>query len=211
MGKLFSHQPDLIILDSMLPGIDGFETCQKIRQFSSTPLIMMSALNQDEQMLRGLEAGADDFLTKPINPELLLARARTVMRRSRQNNVSQDIFAYNDGRLMIDIEKHRVRVGGKQVRLTPVEFRLLAYLASSGGKVLPFKQILFSVWGSKYEGNDEYVHVYISHLRNKIEQDPKKPRYILSIYGVGYVFENQSLAESFRSTNAGRFISSTGA
>ena len=211
IAKLFNHKPDLIVLGSMLPGVDGFQTCERIRQFSNTPLIMLSAVNQNDQMLRGLEAGADDFLSKPINPEILLARARVLMRRSRQKNGNPDVFTYDDGRLLIDIEKHRVQVGGKQVKLTPVEFRLLAYLVSSGGRVLSYEQILFSVWGSEYKGNDDYVHVYISHLRNKIEQDPKKPRYILSIYGVGYIFEKQSFAESFQSINAEIFIPSKGA
>jgi len=196
MGKLFTQRPDLIILDVMMPGIDGFQICQRIRQYSNTPLIMLTALDHDEHMLKGLEAGADDFLSKPINREVLLARAKAVIRRSQQNNDYQEVFNYSDGRLEIDIEKHRVLIGGKQIKLTPVEFRLLAYLVSSAGRVLSFEQILDNVWGREYKGNDDYVHVYISHLRSKIEQDPKNPRYILSIHGVGYIFEKQDFAEA---------------
>jgi len=196
MGKLFTQRPDLIILDVMMPGIDGFQICQRIRQYSNTPLIMLTALDHDEHMLKGLEAGADDFLSKPINREVLLARAKAVIRRSQQNNDYQEVFNYSDGRLEIDIEKHRVLIGGKQIKLTPVEFRLLAYLVSSAGRVLSFEQILDNVWGREYKGNDDYVHVYISHLRGKIEQDPKNPRYILSIHGVGYIFEKQDFAEA---------------
>jgi two-component system KDP operon response regulator KdpE len=200
MAKLFSYQPDLIILDIAVPGIDGFQTCQRIRQFSNTPLIMLSALKRDDQMLQVLEVGADDYLTKPVKPEILLARARALMRRSRHKSDNSEIFTYEDGRLLIDIEKHRVQVGGKDIKLTPVEFRLLAYLASNAGRVLSYRQILFSVWGSEYEGNDDYVHVYVSHLRTKIEQYPKKPCYILSVYGVGYIFEKQGVSEAFRLT-----------
>jgi len=196
MGKLFTQRPDLIILDVMMPGSDGFQICQRIRQYSNTPLIMLTALDHDEHMLKGLEAGADDFLSKPINREVLLARAKAVIRRSQQNNDYQEVFNYSDGRLEIDIEKHRVLIGGKQIKLTPVEFRLLAYLVSSAGRVLSFEQILDNVWGREYKGNDDYVHVYISHLRGKIEQDPKNPRYILSIHGVGYIFEKQDFAEA---------------
>jgi DNA-binding response OmpR family regulator len=189
-------RPDLIILDVMMPGIDGFQICQRIRQYSNTPLIMLTALDHDEHMLKGLEVGADDFLSKPINREILLARAKAVLRRGSQSNSHPDLFHYDDGRLEIDFEKHRVLVEGKEVKLTPVEFRLLSYLATNAGKVLSYEQILFSVWGSEYKGNDDYVHVYISHLRSKIEQDPKKPSYIVSIHGVGYIFEKQNFVGS---------------
>lgn len=194
MGKLFTHRPDLIILDAMMPDIDGFQICQKIRQFSNTPLIMLSALDEDQLMLQGLDAGADDFLSKPINPEILLARAKAVMRRSEQSNNSQDLLNYNDGLLEIDVEKHRVQVEGKDVKLTPVEFRLLTFLASNEGRVLSYEQILLGVWGGEYKGKYGYVHVYVSHLRNKIEKESNSQRYIRSIHGVGYIFEKQTQA-----------------
>lgn len=189
MGKLFTHRPDLIILDAMMPGLDGFQICQRIRQFSNTPLIMLSALDQDKLMLQGLEAGADDFLSKPVNPEILLARAKAVMRRGEQKSSYQEMANFDDGRLEIDVGKHRVLLGGKEVKLTPFEFRLLAFLAGNEGRVVSYEQILFNVWGSEYKGKFGYVHVYVSHLRSKIEQDPKNPRYIRSIHGVGYIFD----------------------
>jgi len=161
-------------------------------------------------MVKGLAAGADDFLSKPINPEILLARAKAVLRRGRQNKSYQEVINYSDGRLEVDIEKHRVRLGGKQVKLTSVEFRLLAYLVGKAGRVLSFEEILLSVWGSEYKGNDDYVHVYISHLRNKIEQNPKNPRYIRSIYGVGYIFEKQDFVEISQVADKAIFVSSKG-
>ena len=196
MGKLFTHQPDLIILDVMMPGTDGFHVCERIRQYSNTPLIMLTALGEDDHMLKGLDAGADDFLSKPINREVLLARAKAVIRRGDQTNGYQETTSYSDGRLEVDLEKHRVLVDGEQVKLTPVEFRMLAFLASNPGRVLPFSHILENVWGSEYKGNDDYVHVYVSHLRSKIEMDPKNPSYIVSIHGVGYIFEKQSFKDS---------------
>jgi DNA-binding response OmpR family regulator len=194
MGKLFTHRPDLIILDAMMPDVDGFQICEKIRQFSNTPLIMLSALDQDQLMLQGLDAGADDFLSKPINPDILLARAKAVMRRGEQNNNVQDELSYDDGCLEIDVEKHRVQVEGKDIKLTPVEFRLLSFLASNEGRVLSYEQILLSVWGGEYKGKYGYVHVYVSHLRNKIEKESNTPPYIRSIHGVGYIFEKQNQA-----------------
>jgi two-component system KDP operon response regulator KdpE len=196
MGKLFTQKPDLIILDVMMPGIDGFQICKRIRQYSNTPLIMLTALEHDEHMLKGLEAGADDFLSKPINRDVLLARSKAVLRRSEQNSLDHEVVNYTDGHLEVDIEKHRVLIDGKQVKLTPVEFRLLSYLVSNAGRVLSFEQILDNVWGSEYQGNDDYVHVYVSHLRSKIERDPKNPHYILSIHGVGYIFEKQNYKEA---------------
>lgn len=191
MTKIFTHQPDLIILDALMPGIDGIQICRRIRQFSNTPLMMVSALDQDQLILKGLAAGADDFLSKPINPQVLLARAKAVLRRDRQQTDFPAMLDYNDGHLEIDFEKYLVQVEGKETRLTPVEFRLLAYLVGNAGRNLSYEQILFSVWGSDSHGNEDYVHVYVSNLRSKIEPDPKNPHYITSIYGVGYIFNRQ--------------------
>lgn len=196
LSKFFMSHPDLIILDVILPGNSGLNICQRIRNVSEEPIIMLTALNQERDMLQGLEAGADDFLSKPVNPEILLARARTLLRRSRhftEGNTCSDPFSYNDGYLSIDIERHEVFVHQKRVKLTPVEFRLLVYLARNGGKLLTFERILTNVWGSLYEGSIEHVHVYISHLRRKIEEDPKNPHYIITVHGMGYIFEKQEL------------------
>lgn len=196
MSHVLTHQPDLIILDMMMPEQKGLQVCKLIRQVSSTPLIMLSTLDQDQLMLQGLEAGADDFLTKPVNPEVLLARAMAVMRRNGQGNDRQGIYDFDDGHLKININKQRVLIRNRMVKLTPVEFRLLVYLVSNPSKVLTFEQILFHVWGSEYLNSREYVHLYISNLRSKIEDDTRSPRYIHSVHGVGYFFESQKPAPS---------------
>jgi len=189
VSKLFTHHPDLIILDVMMPGMNGFEVCERIRQVSDTPLIMLTALNHEQEMLRGLEAGADDFLSKPFNADILLARAKTVLRRSEHLKVPADQFNYDNGHLSIDVVRRDVLISNKRIKLTPVEFRLLTYLARNAGKVLTFEQILTNVWGNEYRGSMDYVHVYISHLRRKLGEGSKNPRYILTLHGVGYIFE----------------------
>lgn len=189
ISKLFTHQPDLTLLDLEMPGMNGFEICSRIRQISDTPIIIVTALNEERDMLKGLEAGADDYLTKPFNPEILLARAAAVLRRSGQGHSQAELFNFDNGYLVIDFERHEVLVNGKRVKITPTEFSLLAYLVRNAGKVLTFEQILAKVWGNQYGRSAEYVHVYISQLRNKIEANPRQPRYLLTIHGVGYVFE----------------------
>jgi two-component system KDP operon response regulator KdpE len=220
LSKYFLHHPNLIILDVMMPGSNGFDVCQRIRQVSDDPLIMLTALNQEQDMLQGLAAGADDFVSKPFSPDILLARAQSVLRRSQRSNGhngsngqnghsgyngynghngqnghngSSVSFSYNDGYLSIDIEKHEVLIHGKRIKLTPVEFRLLVYLARNAGKLLTFEKILVNVWGNEYRGSMEHVHVYISHLRKKVEQDARNPRYIMTIHGMGYIFEKQEI------------------
>ena len=189
ISKLFTCNPDLIILDVMMPGTNGFEVCQRIRQVSNAPIIMLTALNHEQEMLRGLESGADDFLSKPFNADVLLARAKTVLRRSANGNAQNTNFQFNHGHLSIDIERRQVLVDQARVKLTPIEFRLLVYLARNAGKVLTFNHILSNVWGNEYQGSIDYVHVYVSHLRNKIEENAKDPRYILTVHSVGYIFE----------------------
>lgn len=189
MSKLFTHRPNLIILDVMMPGMNGFEVCERIRQVSDAPLIMLTALNHEQEMLRGLEAGADDFLSKPFNADILLARAKTVLRRSENMGAPSGEFQYDNGHLSIDGERRDVSIRGKRIKLTPVEFRLLVYLARNAGKVLTFEQIISNVWGAEYKGSTDYVHVYVSHLRRKLEENTRSPRYIVTIHGVGYIFE----------------------
>ena len=198
VSKFFMYHPHLIILDILLPGNDGFDVCERIRKVSDDPIIMLTALNSEQDMLRGLTAGADDFLSKPFKPEILLARAKTLLRRMQhlQDHLSTGSsapFVYNDGYLSIDIEKHEVLVHSKRIRLTPREFGLLVYLARHGGKLLTFEKILTNVWGPEYQGNMDHVHVYISHLRRKLEEDTKMPCYIKTIHGIGYIFEKHEL------------------
>lgn len=202
ISKLYTHNPDLVILDIMLPGSDGYQVCERIRQFSSTPLIMLTSLNTEEDILKGLNVGADDFVTKTVSSDVLLARAIALLRRSEQPNETQIVSSYNDGYLEIDYERHRILVNKELIKLTPIEFRLLSYLVDQAGRTLTFEEILLNVWGPEYQGNDDYVHVYISHLRNKIEKDPKNPRYFLSLYGVGYLFEKHESANELGSSGS---------
>ena len=189
LSKIFLCDPNLVILDVVMPETSGFEICQRIREVSDIPIIMLTSLNQEQDMLKGLESGADDFLSKPFSSEVLLARAKTVLRRSGNGVRQNNHYDFNHGRLSIDIERRQVLVDEKRMKLSPIEFRLLVFLARHAGKVLTFDHILVNVWGNQYRGSMDYVHVYISHLRNKIEENPKDPRYILTVHGIGYMFE----------------------
>ena len=197
IGKLLIHKPSLILLDILMPGINGFEVCQKIRQISDTPLIILTALDHEQNLIQALASGADDFLPKPFSTQILLARVNALLRRSRYQSGSSPVFKYNDGYLTIDGERHQILISGKQVRCRPTEFRLLVYLEKNAGKALTYDQLLANVWGEEYRGNADIVHVYISTLRSKIEQNPKNPRYIQSVHGVGYIFERQDSERRF--------------
>jgi len=186
--KFFLDKPDLVILDIMMPELDGFEVCSRIRQVSSVPVIMLTALNSDAEIIRGLDSGSDDFLSKPFNPDILVAHARAVLRRLEMSQDTSPRLFYSDGYLTIDLEKRIVAVQGEPLKLTRTEYNLLAYLLQNAGWIRTFDQILENVWGSGYEGNLEYVHVYVSNLRKKIEIDPKIPIYLESAHGVGYRF-----------------------
>lgn len=192
IDHFFAHQPDLVILDVTLPGFDGFEICTRIRQISDAPIIMLSALDHAKDVVRGLDAGADDFLSKPLNPAILLARAATILRRFEHAHTQTDLLHYDDGVLSVNLKRQEVLIRGKRIKLKPIEFRLLAFLVRNGGKILTSEQILVNVWGERYRGNTNYVHVRISYLRNKIEEVPRKSRYVITIHGVGYMFDGQS-------------------
>lgn len=191
IGKIFSHRPNLIILDIQMPGIGGFEVCQIIRQVSNVPVIILTALDYEQNIVQALELGADDFLAKPFTVAVLLARVNALLRRSEKENEPSAIIKYNDGRLKIDSEKHQILINNKRIKSGPTEFRLLVYLMRNAGKALSYNQLLSNVWGEEYRGNVDMVHVYISNLRSKIEENPKKPKYIRLVYGVGYIFERQ--------------------
>lgn len=189
IGKLLIHRPNLILLDIMMPGINGFDVCQKIRRISNVPIIILTALDHEQNMLQAIELGADDFLPKPFSPQILLARVKALLRRNRHENGLPSVFKYNDGRLTIDAERHQILIDGEQVKSGPTEFRLLAYLERNAGKAVTYDQLLANVWGEEYRGSIDLVYVYISQLRSKIEENPRRPRYILSVPGVGYIFE----------------------
>lgn len=193
LRRFFADRPHLVILDIMMPRMDGWETCQRIREVSEVPIIMLTAKGQDEDIVRGLECGADDYLTKPFSIKVLLARARAVLRRAALPPQEQEQpILYADDYLSIDLRQRRVTVEGEAVKLTPTEYRLLAYLVENAGQVLTSQQILQAVWGWEYQDDLDYVRVYIWHLRQKLERDPKSPRYVQTELGVGYRFERRA-------------------
>ncbi|MEW5867857.1 MAG: response regulator transcription factor [Chloroflexota bacterium] len=192
VDRFFQCHPDLVILDIMMPTQDGWETCRQIRQHSSVPVVMLTSLSSDEEIIRGLEYGADDFVIKPVNVQVLLARARAVLRRVEPETAFP--LVYQDSHLKVDLESSLVSVAGVQTKLSPTEFRLLSYMLRNAGRLLTFNQILQNVWGEAYQDSPNYVHVYISHLRQKIETDPKSPQYILSEHGAGYRFKRLAQA-----------------
>ena len=191
LRQFYEHRPDLVILDVRMPDIDGWETCRQIRLLSNVPIIMLTTMNRDEDILQGFDYGADDFVTKPFSREVLLARARAVMRRTELLNEAEDHSIYHDQYLNIDLRKRRIIVNGGQVQLTATEFRLLAYLLQNADQILTYQNILDKVWGWEYQNNIDYVHVYISHLRKKLEADPRNPQYVRTERGVGYRFQRQ--------------------
>jgi DNA-binding response OmpR family regulator len=184
-----AEQPDLIVLDLMLPRMDGFEVCRRIREFSLVPVVMLTARGEQVDKLRGFEAGADDYLTKPFSPPELLARVRAVLRRSRQGAATSAPSLVRCGELSIDLVRRRVLVKDEMVKLTPTEFQLLQQLALNAGKVLSHTELLTSVWGAEYRDDRDYLWAYVRHLRRKLEPDPEHPRHILSEPGYGYVLD----------------------
>ena len=191
LHKFYTDEPDLIILDIMMPHMDGRETCRHIRQYSKVPIVMLTAMGQDVDVVQALDNGVDDYVTKPFTVNVLLARIRAVLRRSDNVSSAEPICTYSDDYLSIDLKHRRILTNGKPIKLTATEHRLLAYLLENAGQVLTFKQILENVWGWEYQDNIDYVHVYISHLRRKLEETPKKPRYFLTEHGLGYRFDGK--------------------
>ena len=189
LRQFYAQQPDLIILDVKMPEMDGWEVCARIRQLSDVPIIFLTALARDEDIVRGLDCGAIDYVTKPFRPKVLVARAQAALRRTEIASGRSKLPSYRDDYLTIDLEARRVLVCGEPVKLTATEYQLLAYLVENAGRVLTFQQILENIWGWEYQDSINYVHVYMWHLRNKLEEDPKNPRYLLTEHGVGYRFE----------------------
>jgi DNA-binding response OmpR family regulator len=189
----FERKPDLVLLDVMMPEIDGWQTCRLIREASDVPIIMLTGKRfSEDDIVRGLECGADEYLAKPVGNRELLARVKAVFRRaetsSRKNDLKQVIFG-NDY-LTVDVAERRVTVDGKKLKLTPREFRLLALLVENPDHILTHQQVLEKIWGWEYIDDVDYVRIYISHLRQKIEPDPSRPKYILTEAGVGYYFHS---------------------
>ena len=185
-----NNQPDLIVLDIMLPDIDGFEICRMVREWSTLPIIALSGQCGLEYKVRCLNLGADDYVTKPFSIEELVARIRTALRRRMLDSPPPTPPAFTCGDFEIDFAKRRVVLAGKEIKLTPTEYNLLQELALNAGKVLSYGYLLNKVWGPEYSAEKGYIHTYVKHLRSKIEPYPKNPRYIASVTGVGYRFEN---------------------
>ncbi len=183
------EKPALVLLDIMLIGsIDGFEVARRIRQFSKVPIIMLTAKVGESDLLRGFEAGADDYITKPFSSKELLARIRAVLKRAnevRNSSVDSNITC---GALKIDLARHRVTLEGREITLTTTEYKLLHELASHRNQVMLHEQLLTNIWGPEYRGDLEYLRTYIRHLRSKLEIDPTHPKLIVRCRGVGYMF-----------------------
>ena len=179
--------PDLVLLDLNMPGMTGLETCRAIRENSEVPIIVLTVRHEEEEKVEALDAGADDYVTKPFGKQELLARIRAALRRSPTSSVGPKTFVAGD--LEIDFEARKIRSGKKNVRLTPKEFDLLRYLVSHAGKPVPHRELLQAVWGPDYGDQTDYLRVFITHLRKKIEPNPAKPQYILTDPWLGYRFE----------------------
>ena len=188
MAQWEREQPDLLILDIMMPRMDGLEVCKRVREQSTVPIIVLTALDAESDKVAALDLGADDYLTKPFGVEELLARVRAVLRRAQWDAVPPASGIKQYGELEIDLARHVVRQNGVEVRLTPTEFSLLEQLVTNAGKVLTHRMLLQRVWGPEYGGEAEYLRVYINRLRQKLEQNPAKPQLLVTEPGVGYRF-----------------------
>jgi two-component system KDP operon response regulator KdpE len=191
---VYESKPDLVLLDVMMPEIDGWQTCRLIREVSDIPVIMFTGKrNSEEDIVRGLECGADEYLAKPVGNRELLARVKAVLRRAEKPSYKHEKkVLFSNDYLTIDVAERKVTVKGERLKLTPREFRLLALLVENANRILSHQQVLEHVWGWEYIDDIDYVRIYISHLRQKIEPDPSQPRYILTEPGVGYYFRSTS-------------------
>jgi two-component system KDP operon response regulator KdpE len=179
--------PDVIVLDLGLPDMDGKEVCLQLRNWTQTPIIILSVRDSDAEKVAALDNGADDYLTKPFSVEELLARVRVALRhRSLQQGAKSSVIQVDD--VIIDLANHLVSRNGEEVKLSPTEFKLLAYLASNGGRVLTYRAMLANVWGYSDASQMEYLRVYILQLRRKLEENPRRPRLIITETGIGYRF-----------------------
>jgi len=190
LQQLYSERPDMVILDIAMPKMDGWEVCQRIRELSDVPIVILTARVQEDERVKGLKLGADDYVVKPFSLKELEARLEAVLRRAQGTRRTKEGVLFANEELVIDADRLSVSRDGKRVELTPTELRLLLLLAENVGRVLTHRQILEKIWGAEYVDDSEYVKLFVYRLRRKIESDPENPRYILSERGIGYRFVN---------------------
>jgi two-component system KDP operon response regulator KdpE len=192
LQKAHEMRPDAIVLDIMMAEMDGWTTCQRLRYVSDIPIIMLTARTGGKDVVRGLSLGADDYMPKPCTIQELKARIDTVLRRNGHRPREAEQCDYDDGNLYIDLRAGTATRQGQPVELTPTESRLLMYLVSRRGRIVPHKELLLNVWGPEYSDEEKYLSVYIRYLRQKIEDDPSNPSYIRTRWKVGYYFVDES-------------------
>lgn len=181
------QQPDMVILDTILEKEDGYKVCQQVREFSDVPIIIVSASSSDSEILAGFDAGADDYITKPFNSKILLARVRAVLNRNQKVNLPPKKARIEFGDVCIDLSRRTVAVAGNEVYLTATEYNLLYQLATHLNQVMLHEQLLTEVWGPEYRKDVDYLRSYVHYLRKKLERDPSNPEMIHNIQGVGYM------------------------
>ncbi len=188
LEKVRDYMPDLVLLDVMMPTMDGFETLALLREFSNVPVIMLTVKGDEDDRVRGLDLGADDYISKPFSPRELSSRIRAVLRRVEVTRPSTTEPLVIDDDLAIDFTRREVIVRGERIKLRPTEYRLLAHLVENAGWIVPQETLLAKVWGPEYRDDSQLLRLYITYLRKKIEPDPANPRYIFTERGVGYRF-----------------------
>ena len=189
LRQLYTKQPDLVIIDIVMPRMDGWELINRIRQLSNLPIMMLSASSSDQNIIRGLKMGACSFVSKPFVSDVLLAKVEAVLRKATVEDAEIKTAVYSDDHLAISLDTQRVEVAGQPIKLSKTEYKLLAYLVANANRLVAYDQIVENVWGWRNTDNVSNVHVYISRLRQKLEADPQNPQYLLLEYGIGYRFK----------------------
>jgi DNA-binding response OmpR family regulator len=190
LRKAYRHQPDLVLLDIMMPDMDGWEVCKRLREMSDVPIIFLTARGETRDVVRGLEMGADDYVVKPYDNDELVARVKAHLRRSPKPNMSEELV-FNGGEFRVNFMNREVRVRNDVKHLTPKEFNLLGVLVRNAGRVVPRNELVTEAWGEEYGDAIDSLKLYIHYLRQKLEVDPERPEYILTSRGVGYRFANR--------------------
>jgi len=188
LDQIRKYNPDLVLMDVMMPEMDGFETLRLLREISTVPVVLLTVKSDEEDKIRGLGLGADDYITKPFSPRELNSRVNAVLRRAQWPAPPPRTILRIDDRLSVDFNRHQVIVEDERIDLRPTEYRLLSQLIQNAGWVVPHETLLAKVWGYEYRDETHYLRLYINYLRKKIEEDPTNPKYILTERGVGYRF-----------------------